>query len=170
MSPPQTWLEELKKAIQSETSADPIVESFESFQAQDDRTYLFTAEMTNAFADGMDSSAIEKLRRLLVNSQGVLWLSCSSTIDARKPLYAQAQGLLRTMKQEDSNKRYVLLDFEITATPWTTEKIAHIVHALRQSFDYNIYLVEIEWEYAVKDSIAHCPPVLPRPGPRQSLQ
>ena len=159
--PPQTWLEQLTRALQSETRSNPTIESLESLQVHDDRVYIFTAEMTNAFVDGMDCRAFEKLQRLLVNSQGVLWLSCSSIIDAKKPLYAQAQGLLRTMKQEDSNKRCILLDFDTSAAPWTMESITHIVHVLRQSFDYNINPVDIEWEYAVKDSILHVPRFYP---------
>lgn len=88
VSPSQKWLDELTKALQSETSTNPIVESFENVQVRGDRVYIFMAEMTNAFVDGMDSRAFEKLQRLLVNSQSVLWLSSSSIIDAKKPLYA----------------------------------------------------------------------------------
>ena len=161
ISIPQTWLEELARVLRSELGTQLIVESFENLQAQDDRIYIFTAEMTNAFVDSMDSRTFERLRKFLVNSQGVLWLSCSSTIGAKRPLYAQAQGLLRALKQEDSNKRCVTLDFEITTIPWTTEKIPHIVHVLRQSFDYNIDPAEIEWEYAVKQSELHVPRFFP---------
>ncbi|KAL9127721.1 MAG: hypothetical protein Q9217_003451 [Psora testacea] len=155
--PPQTWVDDLTRTLQSETSSNVMVESFESVQVTDDRVYIFIAEITTAFIDGIDSKDFEKLQSLLVKNQGVLWLSCSSTIDAKNPLYAQAQGLMRTMNQEDINKRCILLDFEISVDPWTTDKIPHIVHVLQQSFDYNVDPAGIEREYAVKNSMLHVP-------------
>lgn len=162
--PPQTWLDQLTKGLRSETNSKTIVESFDKVQVREDRVYIFVAEMANAFLDGIDSRAFEKLRSLLVNSQGMLWLSCSSTIDAKDPLYAQTHGLLRTMNQEDSNKRCILLDFETTMDPWTKDKVPHIVHVLQQSFDYNIEPAGIEREYAIKDSILHVSRFFPDPN------
>ena len=111
--PPQAWMDGLMKSLQSETNADVLLKSFESVQPTDDRVYIFVAEMTSTFLDGIDATTFERLQSLLVKSRGVLWLSCSSTIDAKSPLHAQAQGLMRTLNQEDMDKRCVLLDFDI---------------------------------------------------------
>jgi NADPH:quinone reductase-like Zn-dependent oxidoreductase/malonyl CoA-acyl carrier protein transacylase/ubiquinone/menaquinone biosynthesis C-methylase UbiE len=166
LSPPlQTWLKELTKAIEAQTGASVAVESLKDVQVKHDTVYIFTPEMTEPLLDSMDSSTFEKLRNLLVNGQGILWLSGSSVIDAKEPLYAQSQGLLRTMKQEDSNKRYIRLDFESTLdSPWSKDKIPHIVHVLQQSFNTNIEPSSIEWEYAVKDSMLHVPRIYPSPA------
>lgn len=165
-SPPHpTWLKELTGAIEAQTCAFVAIHSLKDIQVKDDVVYIFTPEMTEPFLDNMDSATFAKLQNLLVNSQGILWLSCSSVIDAKKPLYAQSQGLLRTVKQEDSNKRYVQLDFESTLdSPWSKDKIPHIIHVLQQSFNTNIEPSSIEWEYAVKDSMLHVPRIYPSPA------
>ncbi|KAL8861949.1 MAG: hypothetical protein Q9178_001819 [Gyalolechia marmorata] len=159
--PPQSWSDELTEALQIGLGVTPVVESFENVEVRDDTVYISLMDMARAFLDDMDSRTFEKLRRLLVNSQGVLWLSCSDTIDAKSPIYAQAQGLLRTMKQEDSNKRCIMLDFETTTTPWMTDKIPNVVRVLQQSFNYNDDALEIDREYAVKGSTLHVPRFYP---------
>lgn len=168
-SPPQSWMDELTETLRSKVSTIPIIESFEHVQVSEDRVYIFLGDMTSEFLHDMDSRAFDKLRRLLVDSRGLLWLSCSGAIDAKKPIYAQAQGLLRTMKQEDSNKRCILLDFDTSTNPWTADKIPQIAHVLQQSFNYNDDPLEIDREYAVKDSMLHVPRLYPDPARDRAL-
>lgn len=159
------WLEELAGAIKIRTGASVAIESLEDLQAKNTVVYIFTTEMAQLFLHNINSINYEKLRRLLLDGQGLLWLSCSSVIDAKEPLYAQSQGLLRTAKQEDSTKRYIQLDFELSPEgPWSQDKIAHIVHVLQRSFNNNVELRDIEWEYAIKDSMLHVPRIYPSPA------
>lgn len=161
-SPPvRTWLDSLSKEIQDEFGVFPLLETLESVQFADDKVYIFTPEMTEPFVDNMDCSSFEKLKSLLVNSRGILWLTRSSIIDSKNPLLAQAQGLLRTVKQEDTNKRFIQLDLESNLDVWTLDNVPHIVHVLQQSFDYDFDTRSIEWEYAVKDSCLHIPRLYP---------
>ena len=164
-TPDPTWLEELIRVIEVQIGASVVVEKFRDLKAKQEVIYLFTPDMTAPFLESLDNASFETLRDLLVNGQGILWLSCGSAIDAEEPLYAQSQGLLRTMKQEDTNKRYIQLDFESNAgSPWTNDKIPHIIHVLQQSFNANVELRSIEWEYAVKDSMLHIPRIYPSPN------
>lgn len=163
--PPQEWLAELTEAIKTKTGASVVVQGLKDLKVKSDVTYIFTPDMTEPFLETLDNTTFETLKNLLVNGQGMLWLSCSSIVDAKQPLYAQAQGLLRTMKQEDSNKRYVLLDFESAVEGlFSQDKIPQIVHVLQQSFNANIEPRNIEWEYAVKDSMFHVPRIYPSPA------
>lgn len=162
-SPPrQAWLDNLSKELQAESGVAPIVETLDfDIQNADEKVYIFTPEMTAPFLNDMDSNSFEKLKVLLTTSRGVLWLTSSSIIDSKNPIFAQAQGLLRTAKQEDVNKRFVQLDFETTSVVWTLDNIHHIVHVFRQSFNYNLDPKDIEWEYAVKDSCLRVPRLYP---------
>lgn len=155
--PPQIWLDHLTQMIQSETGTEPVTEQFESVEVSEDRVYILLPQMTSPFLDTMSSTAFSKIRSLLVSSAGVLWLSSSGTISSTHPLYAQIHGLLRTLSQEDSNKRYVYLDFEAEIEPWTIDKMPQIMHVLQQSFDYNVEPANIEREYAIKASMLHVP-------------
>jgi NADPH:quinone reductase-like Zn-dependent oxidoreductase/malonyl CoA-acyl carrier protein transacylase/NAD(P)-dependent dehydrogenase (short-subunit alcohol dehydrogenase family)/SAM-dependent methyltransferase len=163
-APSEAWLKELKETIEAQIGTSVVVEQFSRLEANPDTTYLFLPDMTEPFLHNMNKEDFEKLRKMLLNGQGTLWLSCGGLIDAKEPLYAQAQGLLRTVKQEDANKRYVLLDFEPTTSgPWSSDKIPHIGSVLVQSFNSKLEDRNIEWEYAVKDSMLHVPRVYPNP-------
>ncbi|KAL2167896.1 hypothetical protein VTG60DRAFT_683 [Thermothelomyces hinnuleus] len=157
--PPRTWTRRLVKAIQDLTGVLPSVEAFGELSDVQDKVYIFTAEMNAPFVDGIDSVSFEKLRNLLVNSRGVLWLSCGSIFDAMLPEYWQTLGLLRTLRLENQSNRYVHLDFEHSADPWLEDKIDYITHAIQHGFDDSKEYTEIEWEYAVKDSTLYVPRV-----------
>ncbi|KAF7554507.1 hypothetical protein G7Z17_g2865 [Cylindrodendrum hubeiense] len=157
---PQEWVDELKKAIHTLTGIRPDMESLAEARVED-KLCIFTGEMSGPFVDTMDSVAFDQMRNLLVNSRSVLWLSCSSIIDVKEPLFAQAQGLLRTLRKEDSTKRCVQLDFELDSKPWTTDKIRHIVRTVEENFDYSVDIAEGEWEYAVKDDMLHVSRIYP---------
>lgn len=65
------------------------------------------------------------------------------------------------MRQEDAGKRWIRLDFEKDASPWSSDKIQHVVHVLQQSFDATLDPADIEWEYSVKDSSPQVPRTYP---------
>lgn len=154
---PPSWVTQLAEAIEHQTSVLPAVEGLDELTSVQDKVCIFTAEMNGPFVNGIDRASFERLQNLLVNSRGVLWLSCGSMIDAKMPALALTQGLLRTLRLEHSSSRYVQLDFEQSANTYTEDKISYIVHVLQQSFDYNKQYADIEWEYAVKDSTLHVP-------------
>ncbi|KAJ4296095.1 hypothetical protein N0V88_004797 [Collariella sp. IMI 366227] len=146
------WLSQLVDAIHDLTSTAPLVASLDDVEAWQDTICIFTAEMERPFVDGIDEVSFEKLRKLLISSSGLLWLSCGGVVDADAPAFSTTEGLLRTMRQEDAGKRWIRLDFEHDGRPWTSNKIAHITHVLQQSFDPALEPSDIEWEFAVKNS------------------
>ncbi|KAH7143722.1 hypothetical protein EDB81DRAFT_935118 [Dactylonectria macrodidyma] len=157
---PQEWVGELKEAVHNLTGTVPDVESLAEARVED-KLCIFTGEMDGPFIHTMDSVAFDQMRNLLVNSRGILWLSASSIIDVKEPLFAQTQGLLRTLRKEDSTKRCVQLDFELDGDPWTAGKIRHIVRTVEENFDYSVDISEGEWEYAVKDDMLHVSRIYP---------
>ncbi|KAJ9316634.1 hypothetical protein DTO271D3_3141 [Paecilomyces variotii] len=161
--PPQEWLSQFVDQIHALTKTTPSIESLDTDQPNHwrDKICIFTAEMNDPFVDGIDEAAFERLQNLLINSRGVLWLSCGGLIDATNPSFALSQGLLRTLRVEDRSKRYVHLDFERNGEAWASDKIPHIIHVLVQSFNTGIENQtaddSIECEYSVKDSMLHVP-------------
>lgn len=156
LDPPlQDWLSELGKAIEHLTGTTASVDNLNDFTPQPETIYVFVAEMERPFVDGMDAVAFDQLKKVLVNCFDVLWLSCGGLVDATDPSFAATDGVLRTLKQEDSNKRFIRLDFELDNNPWTLDKIDHIIHVMRESFDHTVETVDLEWEYSVKGSLRH---------------
>lgn len=162
--PTGLWLDELQTAIAADLGATVTVTSLENTQSRADVVYLFTPEIVAPFLDGIDHAAFERLKLLIAQGQGLLWLSRSSTVTSQLPVYAQSTGLLRTVRQEDGTKRYVSLDFEVTTEdPWSSDTIPHILQVLRRSFNGRDDPVNVEWEYAVQNNTLHVPRVYPSP-------
>lgn len=162
------WLKQLQAAIVTRTGATVSVERLDEVQAKPDVVYVFTPEMVTPFFSTIKKDAFKQLKTMVVQGQGLLWLSRSSTIASEQPQYAQSTGFLRAAKQEDTTKRYVSLDFEITTGntdgPWSASAIPHIVEVLNRSFDARVETDEIEWEYAVKHGMLHVHRVYPSPA------
>ena len=162
-TPPEPWLVQLCDQIRAQTGVSPLIESLDNVQTHD-KVCIFTAELDRPFLDGINEPSFEKLRNLVINSRGVLWLSSGSLVDAAQPSFAATQGLLRTLRLEDTSKRYVHLDFERTLDGddiWTSDKVGYIVHVLQQSFKDSIDEAGIECEYAVKDSMLRVVRLIP---------
>lgn len=151
----QPWLSDLVEAIQVRIGVAPKVVALDNVNAFKNTVCIMTVEMKNAFVDGMDETKFEKLKELFNHCNGLLWLSCGGLVDSQDPSFSATEGLLRTMRQEDSSKRWIRLDFEHDESPWTSDKIGHIIHVIEQSFDTDAQTTDIEWEYAVKDSMLH---------------
>ncbi|KAF3055679.1 Lovastatin diketide synthase LovF [Daldinia childiae] len=155
----QKWVKQLAETIQQRTGISPSVENLGEVKSIQDKVCILTAEMDAPFLEKADAASFGMIQNLVVNSRGVLWLSCGSMIDPQVPQFAQTQGLLRTLRQEHSNNRYVQLDFEQSTIPWTEDKIDFVLHVFQQTFDYNKESGSIDWEYAVKDSNLYVPRV-----------
>ncbi|KAF3769432.1 hypothetical protein M406DRAFT_245011 [Cryphonectria parasitica EP155] len=163
-SPPaEEWLCALKTDVATKVGPAVVtIEPLSNVHAQPETTYILTPEMAAPFLHDIEYEPFSKLKELLTQGQGLLWLSRSSIITASNPLFSQSVGLLRTAKQEDTTKRYIYLDFEATTEdPWSVATIPHITHVLRHSFDASRDNAAIEWEYAVKDGMLHVPRVYP---------
>lgn len=176
---PQDWFAELKQAISDHTGSSCNLEPFRNLKVQSDRIYVLALDLETTFLDCVSQSDFERLRDLLVSSSGILWMSCANSIDSPDPFRTTAQGLLRTLRREDLNKRYVYLDLESTPDPWTEENVNHVVHVFKQSFNHTSTEGDMDMEYAVKDSTIHVPRIYPNmaldkattgSGPQPELQ
>ncbi|KAK2057592.1 hypothetical protein LY76DRAFT_97387 [Colletotrichum caudatum] len=162
-APPQAWLAELADTIGGVTGAAPTVQALGEFDPHPDTTCVFVAEFEAPLLDGMDGVTFERVRRLLVGSRGVLWLSRGGIVDAGRPAFGQTQGLLRTLRQEDTSKTVVHVDLEAAAgdgdasASWDARDMGHVGHVFRQAFGYDrdAAAAELDTEYAVRDSMLH---------------
>lgn len=160
---PEDWHGHLITAIlQNSNISSAVLESLDDLEPQD-ILYIFTGDLAGPFLQGIDQTSFTKLRKLLVTSSKVLWLSHGGVVDAKDPAYAQTYGYLRTSRREDPSKRFIHLDFEKLAgqDPLTSQNIGHVVHVLRHTMNDTIEIQDLDQEYAVKDSTLHVPRVLP---------
>ncbi len=56
-----------------------------SSKALEDKVCIFVGEMQDAVLHNMDGETFEKIRRMLVGSRGVLWVTCGAQSMLRSP-------------------------------------------------------------------------------------
>ncbi|KAF2754937.1 polyketide synthase-like protein [Pseudovirgaria hyperparasitica] len=152
---PPNWHRELATTLYHKTGTSPHIEFLEDVQPDEKTLYIVTVEMSRCLVSSMDQKTFEKLRHLLVDGMGILWVGRGGFIDAEKPHWGSISGLLRTLRREDTNKRCVHLDFDTNTNPWGLETVQHIMHVFEESLDYSTTDSDMDWEYAVKDSVLH---------------
>lgn len=157
------WAQQLSEAIHQRIGVTPRLESFDHVHDWTDKVCIFAAEMDGPFVHGMNKAVFDNLRGLLTRSRGLLWVSCGGNMCAGQPSYAMVQGLLRTVRQEDTSKRIVQLDFAPNkdGENWTTDQIHHIIDIFQRNFDSSQESVDQDNEFSVRDSMTYVPRVYP---------
>lgn len=161
--PPKNWLQSLSQEICARFGTTPCIETLDQIPDQpDNKIRIFISEMTRPIVSDMGQLMFQKIRALLLNSRDVLWLSCGSFADAGDPSFAATQGLLRTLRREESDKLYPHLDFQRdplqghdSTDLWSDDQISHIIHILCETFNSTTDPDILDREYAVKGSIIH---------------
>lgn len=156
--PPQDWISGLQGSISKATGVIPVIEDLYQIDVKD-KVCVVVAEMDSPLVDNMDADTFEKVRTLLLASRSVLWVTSGAISSGYKPQLAQIQGMLRTLKQEDSSVRRIHLDFEDKLGSWTSAQVRFLEQVFSQSFDFSVDDSTVECEYAVKDSLLQVPRV-----------
>ncbi|KAI1349028.1 polyketide synthase [Xylaria sp. FL0043] len=162
--PPESWTHDLSNAIETLTGKTPEIKSLSDVNVSNEALCIFTPEIFAPFVHGLDEAEFGQLRDLLLGCRNVLWLSSGGATESVNPTFAETQGLLRALRQQDQSKQYVQLDFAPVpdeGEQWTTGKIGHIAHVIEKSFNSNAASQEQDFEYAEKDSVIYVPRVYP---------
>jgi acyl transferase domain-containing protein/NADPH:quinone reductase-like Zn-dependent oxidoreductase len=154
------WLQELMGQLKP-LAGEVLVENFHSVQSQSDRVYILALDIDTHVMESMQEETFEKLRKILINSHSIIWLSQGGLAAGESFTTSQAQGLLRTLRREDGSKRCVQIDFDAVSWADGVKATQHIIHVFRQTMDQNSANDVVDWEYAVKDSVLHVPRLYP---------
>ncbi|KAH7625616.1 putative polyketide synthase [Sordaria sp. MPI-SDFR-AT-0083] len=168
----QKWLSQLGEAIYMTTGIRVTLESLEEVQPGESQVHILAADVVaknGCVLDDMDESMFHKLRRVLLVSRGVLWLSNGAGPDASAtPASSQVQGLLRTLRHENVDKSSVLLDLPTTWAEEADVVIKHVVGVLQQTLlNKEFGHADADWEYAIQDSVVHVPRIFPAMGSKE---
>ncbi|KAK3347608.1 LOW QUALITY PROTEIN: putative polyketide synthase [Neurospora tetraspora] len=167
----QKWLSQLGEAIYMTTGIRVTLESLEEVQPGESQVHILAADVAKngCVLDDMDESMFHKLRRVLLESRGVLWLSNGAGPDASAtPASSQVQGLLRTLRHENVDRSYVLLDLPTTWAEEADVVIKHVVGVLQQTLlNKEFGHADADWEYAIQDSVVHVPRIFPAMGSKE---
>jgi emericellamide synthase (highly reducing iterative type I polyketide synthase) len=119
-------------------------------------------EAVSPFLATCSESEWERVRHILCNAGGVLWVTCGGAIEATNPLHSLIVGLTRCVRSENQVSSIVTLDLDPNheAGPEVAEQVVRIFdHAFGLSAERTTPL--LEFEYAVRDSEILIPRLMP---------
>ncbi|KFH40913.1 Lovastatin nonaketide synthase-like protein [Hapsidospora chrysogenum ATCC 11550] len=158
--PPQEWLASLQSSIHSRTGVEPSVKSLTEF-VPDETVAIFVAEIESPVLDGVDGPTFDAIKRMLNGAKGCLWLSRGASVESPLPERALHTGLLRTLRLEDTAKRYAAMDLDNEDPAWSNASIGHIADYFARAFNYATDKTAIDFEVAVRGDSLLLPRVTP---------
>ncbi|KAK6860906.1 hypothetical protein PG995_004542 [Apiospora arundinis] len=155
--PPASWVKELSEAIKARIHVESIsVHSMDHIASLPKNTSIvFLGELDAPVLDQPTAEQFSQIHSMLLRFHRVLWLSHGAQIECLKPFTSLHHGLLRTLRCEDSARRFVSLDLDPEQTPWDAPSTGHITAVLGTILSDDVVLPDVE--YAVRRGVVQIP-------------
>ncbi|KAL1623909.1 Type I Iterative PKS [Neofusicoccum ribis] len=151
--PPQAWLQKLQETITTATSTEPAIDSLDVARP-DGKICVFVDNPDASVLVQPSEEVFAQVKQLAIGAKGLLWVSRGGAVDCENPMSALHTGFLRTLRCEDSSKRYISLDLEHGQHTRFDQEASAVAAVLREAFDYSRDASTIDFEYAARgDSI-----------------
>ncbi|KAL8824682.1 MAG: hypothetical protein Q9191_004887 [Dirinaria sp. TL-2023a] len=134
LAPPAAWLDGLKNSFRSVVGLTPDVKPLESVDVHA-KIFIFLDDPKQSILVRPTSSQFNSLKTCLLGSRGVLWITSQASDHCQIPKAALSTGFLRTLRAEDTTKRYISLD-NTDDDPWTTNAVNAMLKIYATAFDY----------------------------------
>ncbi|THC90199.1 hypothetical protein EYZ11_010343 [Aspergillus tanneri] len=161
-TPPPDWLNSLRASIQSVTTFTPQVEHLKHAVGED-KVCIFVSEVEWPLLAEPSKEEFLKLKDLTTRARGLLWLSSGGVMACERPQSSLHTGLLRTLRCEYNDKRYVSLDLDPTSDLYTPASIGVITDVFKRSFDSSRDPTLLDFECAERLGMIYIPRVFPVP-------
>lgn len=117
-------------------------------------------EMVEAELSNPALEIYEALRKMLLCSKGVLWLTRGASMECPQPIFALSHGLLRTLRCENTSVRYVSLDLDSSRDPWTADDIRAITSIYESNFQFSSEQTILDSEYSERNGVIKIPRIV----------
>jgi len=146
----------LKQSLAEATGLMPEVTSIDEMKPTD-KVYLVLADIDEACLMNMEALRFNTIRILASGVKGVLRVSRGRAFDCEAPERSLHSRLLRTLRDESRIHRYVTLDLDPKSPPWTPTGTTAILDVFKTTFNYDVDMGPIDFEYAERRSVIHVP-------------
>lgn len=163
-APSQAWLERVSDGLSgASTKNKPAVECrtldeiAQNSELARDRTVLVLDDGAQSVLFQPSVEQFEAIKSALVQAKDVLWVSRGGAVESERPEASLAVGLLRTLRCEYPNKRYISLDFASDSPSEISEAddvLKILATTLGQAADSDKDDT-IDSEYAVRNGLMH---------------
>jgi acyl transferase domain-containing protein/NADPH:quinone reductase-like Zn-dependent oxidoreductase len=124
---------------------------------------IFLGDFTRSILEHPSITQFESIKRILSESNGVLWVSQGATIDSASPTSNLISGLVRTVNLESTVTTVTLdLDTQVVLEPEACAQV--IVDVFWKSFDPNRNGEVVEHEYAERAGLIMIPRIIEDTG------
>lgn len=152
-----TWLDALCSSL-SFGGQYPSILEFETAtpDAYEDKLVVFLGELEQSLMYGLDSQGLSRLQTMMKRSRGVLWVTHGGAVDCESPEASLGIGLLRSIRHEYVERKYVTLDLDPGDELWSETSLAAITQTFTKCFNatgsppYDV-------EYAERDGVIMVP-------------
>lgn len=156
--PPQEWLRALEEGLVPRTTTTCVRSLRQADPAAlQGKVCVFLGELAQALCAQKDDDAVvgtALVSALASSAAAVLWVSRGAAMACEDPWKATHLGLLRTLRNEHPEHRFVSLDVDPSRDPWTEETIQAICRVFPSVVPG---AEEKEFEFAERDGILHVP-------------
>jgi NADPH:quinone reductase-like Zn-dependent oxidoreductase len=134
----EAWLRTLQDSIATATGGIvPSIESIDSIDATG-KACVFLGEMHQPLLQKPSSAEFEAIRALALNSKGLLWVTRGGAVDCENPELALSPGFLRSLRQENTGKRYIAVDLDPHRPVLGQDDASVIARVLAATLDHSI--------------------------------
>nr|Q86ZD9.1 RecName: Full=Squalestatin tetraketide synthase; Short=SQTKS; AltName: Full=Highly reducing polyketide synthase 1; Short=HR-PKS 1; AltName: Full=Squalestatin S1 biosynthesis cluster protein pks1 [Phoma sp. C2932]AAO62426.1 type I polyketide synthase [Phoma sp. C2932] len=138
---PDQFLDDMKTAISSSAVSDPVVGHLDSIDATG-KFCIFIEDPETDILSSPDEKSYASIQKLVTRCKGLIWVSRGGAMHGTRPNSSLKTGLLRTLRLEYTEKRFISLDLDSARPQWNHDSITTINEvlcgALAQNADSSI--------------------------------
>ena len=152
------WLDSLCGAIGNVTSRPPGVELLEHLNPRG-KTCIVLVDMLEDILTRPSRHQFQAIQGLLTCAKAILWVSHGGAMQCPRPEASLHTGLLRTLRCEDNDKRYISLDLDPEREAASSPSIEAIAHVFATTCDDSRTFNQHDFEFAERNSSIYVPRV-----------
>ncbi|PVH94007.1 putative FSP1 [Periconia macrospinosa] len=159
-SPPTEWVQLLQDTVVSTTERNSEVLSIHALETSNNSVFagnicVFLGEIGQDLLANLSEHELNGMKGMATSCKGLLWITRGGAVESEHPTHGLAVGLMRTMRNEYVGRKFLTLDLDPRASPWTDVSVSAIVRVLGAEFaaSPNSFMYETldEFEYAERD-------------------
>ncbi|KAJ5822474.1 hypothetical protein N7447_004814 [Penicillium robsamsonii] len=151
-SPPEDWQQTLQHSLPADVVSRISVVSSLADVDSEDKVCLILDEFVQPILENPSVEQFHHLQHVLSSCRATMWVSRGAQGNAEDPRGSLHQGLLRTLRCENTLRQYVSVDLDPNTPVWSPSSATKIGQILRNTLTTSSFHLP-ETEYTVRDSV-----------------
>lgn len=153
--PSETWISAIKQAILKELNIVPDVVNINLIDPS--KKFCVILDEADAILSNITSEQFGRIRDILRDSQGVLWISRGGMMESSLPHASLQIGLLRTLRTETGGGLFASLDLDANTAAWSSDRAEVTAKVIRAVLANRSSQSPWDFEFAERQGLIHIP-------------